>query len=145
MVGRTKNDMRSMATGLESYFVDDNRYPISTTDTARMQVSGVSLFGQVPGPQNSAPEQAGSVTTPVAYMTSYFQDVFSMNPADTFGYYSPNNNGWILFSPGPDGKFDLDWSVYDPSISQPSPELFTYAYDPTNGVTSGGDIWRVKQ
>jgi hypothetical protein len=145
LVSRTKNDMRSMATGIESYFVDNNRYPAMTTDTQHMQVSGISLFGQVPGPRNLVPGENFSLTTPIAYLTSYFQDVFSSNPADTFAYYAPNDQGWILFSPGPDGKFDMDWSVYDPSVAQPSPDVIVFSYDVTNGVFSGGDIWRVKQ
>jgi hypothetical protein len=63
--------------------------------------------------------------------------------------------GWILVSPGPDGDYDLmgEWDVYNPAIAQPSPRLLTgtnkkgsaYTYDPTNGLTSNGDIWRVKQ
>jgi hypothetical protein len=142
---RTRSDMRSMATAIESYFVDHNTYPMMTTDTQHMQVTGMSVFGQVPGPRDMEAGHNTSLTTPVAYMTTYFQDVFATNPADTFAYYAPNDMGWILFSPGPDGKFDLDWSIYDPSIAQPSKEIIASSYDATNGVFSGGDVWRVKQ
>ncbi|PKO16486.1 hypothetical protein CVU37_10935 [candidate division BRC1 bacterium HGW-BRC1-1] len=53
--------------------------------------------------------------------------------------------GWIIWSPGPDEEYDLDWTLYNPDDPQPSPELLTFAYDATNGSVSGGDIFRVKQ
>jgi hypothetical protein len=63
--------------------------------------------------------------------------------------------GWITISPGPDGDYDLttSYTVYNPRWAQPSPQLLTgttpkgaaFTYDPTNGLISGGDVWRVKQ
>lgn len=63
--------------------------------------------------------------------------------------------GWILVSPGPDQVYDLpgDWEAYNPILRQPSERLLTgtnrhgyaFTYDPTNGLFSRGDIWRVKQ
>jgi type II secretory pathway pseudopilin PulG len=62
--------------------------------------------------------------------------------------------GWIKVSPGPDGNYDLAgcYYAYSPAVSQPSaPLLFgtnpkgsAFTYDPTNGLVSDGDIWRVK-
>jgi hypothetical protein len=63
--------------------------------------------------------------------------------------------GFILVSPGPDARYDLpgSYSVYNPGVSQPSllllaganPKGVAFTYDPTNGLVSSGDIWRVKQ
>lgn len=91
-----------------------------------------------------------TLTTPIAYISSLPQDVFSYLDADrTFVYWAPGDKGWILLSAGPDCVFDLDFEtlqkVYDPSISQPSPALLHYAYDPTNGSLSRGDLFRVKE
>lgn len=135
---RAKSDMRSMATGIESYFVDNNKYPPSDTE-GRIRKQGPS---EKPVSSYAGPH----LTTPIAYITSHFPDPFAPDQKQTFGYYQKDDKGWILFSPGPDGKFNLGWEVYDPSQSQPSVELLTrYTYDPTNGVRSAGDIWRVKQ
>jgi type II secretory pathway pseudopilin PulG len=142
-VARTKSDMRSMATALEAYFVDNNTYP-SWTDKPGEGVMRAKANGkEVPG-------FAGpSLTTPIAYLTRHMHDVYApKGKKQTFGYYAPKVNdksGWILWSPGPDMKFDLDWKVYDPSVSQPSPDLLRYVYDPTNGTVSKGDIFRVRQ
>src|SRR5215211_3402823 len=41
-VSRVKNDQRSLATGLEAYYVDNNSYPCAGIDTA-------GTFGTAPG------------------------------------------------------------------------------------------------
>ncbi len=56
--------------------------------------------------------------------------------------------GWIFFSPGLDGDYDLVPSRdFDAAIAQPSAHLLTCgaSYDPTNGTVSNGDIYRVRQ
>ncbi|MBM3334060.1 DUF2092 domain-containing protein [Candidatus Sumerlaeota bacterium] len=114
-----------------------------------------------------------TLTTPIAYITHCPSDLFTPGERATFVYWSvqpgerdPTGKivgkdspvggaGWILVSPGPDGDYDLpeEWDAYNPAIPQPSSRLLTgsnkkgsaFTYDPTNGVTSDGDIWRVKQ
>jgi hypothetical protein len=50
--------------------------------------------------------------------------------------------GWILWSPGPDGRYDIDAARdYDPRVPI-SPSLLEKTYDPTNGAVSAGDVWR---
>lgn len=140
-VSRVKADMRSLATGIESYFVDNNRYPpCDTKGTMRKSAPGEQGIPSFAGPQ---------LTTPVAYLTGYMTDAFAQ-AGQIYAYYvdekpkDPASAGWILVSPGPDGKFDMDWRLYDISKTQPSPELLLRSYDPTNGLISGGDIYRVK-
>ena len=146
MVSRTKNDMRSMATGIESYYVDNNTYPFTTTNSAAMPVHAYSFDGRpVPGPMTKYPDGPASLSTPIAYVTSFFPDPFARITPDTFAYYSPDPNGWVLFSPGPDGKYDFIWELYTSAVAQPSTELIAFMYDPTNGLLSSGDIIRVKQ
>lgn len=55
------------------------------------------------------------------------------------------NAGWILWSPGIDGIYDLTdpASAYDPGAEDPTAGLAPYTWDPTNGIESRGDIWRV--
>ena len=166
-VSRVRSDQRSYATGLESYYIDNNSYPAWTTDSN----SSVNNLGN-PGAGQAdeihtfrVPAQTTdafhTLTTPIAYVTSYFRDPFANTKGATFGYYA-DANGWILISFGPDtdegdtppGDLDANVeTVYKSAISQPSYTLQalsasggdSYTYDPTNGTVSPGDVWRVKQ
>ena len=144
-VSRVKSYMRSLATGLETYYVDNATYPIAVVEGSIRKPGP----GEARVPSFRPGANPSSLTTPIAYMPSYFDDPFGRE-RQTFGYWSATEangvtTGWILFSPGPDGKFDLDWTKYDPTVPQPSPEIIPYFYDPTNGNWSPGDIVRVKQ
>jgi len=104
------------------------------------------------------------------YIASYPVDRYCADRGATYVYWStfpgePNIKvlyretpvggvGWITVSPGPDGDYDVSGSyhVYNPAVPQPSIQLLTgtnakgasLTYDPTNGLISDGDIWRVK-
>ena len=147
-VSRVRSDQRSLATAVEAYFVDSNAYPAWTTDAsnycnpkglAEKTIPSFTLY--------KGSGSAMTITTPIAYMTGLPKDPWAEEGA-TFGFYSVKKDdkpGWVMFSPGPDQKYDLDWKLYDPTVTQPSPELLRYTYDPTNGTVSPGDIIRVKQ
>lgn len=165
-VSRVKADMRSIATGMESYFVDYNCYPLPR-------------YGQVGA--------CYTLTTPVAYLSSVAMkdpfvvysnlDASNAFPGwDTYGYNSFSkkwsdflNGGWSppidpatgqpwyqegvsIRSLGPDRIFDIAdlWPFYcnHPTVPPPSLETFhthwmDLLYDPTNGTKSRGDILRV--
>ena len=111
-----------------------------------------------------------SLTTPVSFLTSFNADPFADTKGGNFGYFNAKESGWLLWSYGPDtdegtGNGEIQskiWglymgqSVYDPYQSNPTLTLMTgtsdapclgmaYNYDTTNGTTSKGDVWRVKQ
>ena len=140
-----------MATAIEAFYVDNNRYPDWATGekSANNNVyPSMSLYN--PDAAKAArrpPEKPYSVTTPISYVTSFFSDAFAPNKGDTFCYYSTRYS-WIMWSPGPDKKYDLNaeniQKLFNPKIPQPSKQLIIYAYDPTNGTKSGGDVFRVK-
>jgi len=151
---RAKSDMRTMATALETYFVDNNAYPDFFTI-----LGGVFL------------------TTPIAYITQIPEDVFriSDNTNTTFPFnlkwyrYSAmpldNATRYIIESTGPDTDMDTYISTgggpmtpdiiamafypgYNPQLFA-EPGLTVNAsvlrydiYDPTNGTISSGDIFR---
>jgi hypothetical protein len=81
---RSKSEMRSIATAVESYFVDWNTYPPDLTVT----------------------------TTPIAYMTKMFKDPFTKDTE--YGYRLDDQKGWIVWSIGPDGEDDFGEKGYDP-------------------------------
>ncbi len=152
-VSRAKADMRTVATALEAYRVDFNRYPRS---------QGIDIIEQRMAP----------LTTPVAYMTKIPDDVFgsqdvefsrwffptSSNPKyRTFDYLTffelptggrehqsiynvlVNDRGfrfgfqWYLASKGPDRQVGLALGPTEAAVP----------YDPTNGTISQGDIIRI--
>ena len=152
-VSRVQSDMRNVAIGFESYYVDENSYP--------------SDYGCGSQYEKFLPRFA-HLTTPIAYISSVPEDVFAQSvidsdpswqfaysfggelvhpypfdygrrkkPGDTgyedpdeWKYYcsQPNQTEWIMRSGGPDriAIYFLDER--------------TTAYDPTNGTTSYGDI-----
>jgi type II secretion system protein G len=101
-VSRAKADIRTIATALESYAVDYNKYP----PTPFWGSSGVLRV---------IPNQ---LSTPVAYITTAnFQDVFLDNTIDAFEYPSPS-----YWCNGNTGALAVSWSpctgsgcsVYEP-------------------------------
>lgn len=127
-VSRVKNDQRSLATALETYYVDNNTYPLAagsssgTTTVTMLKNRGYVATATVPtGTAVAGRNEAGftvapkpavpgltsgvpsffSLTTPISYISSYFTDPFSQGARDTFVYY-PDGPCWILVSYGPD-------------------------------------------
>jgi len=182
-VSRVKSDMRSMATAIETYYVDTNTYPALAINTDlsadRMYVQGASgknargrtfrMRGTAANPNQNA---LNTLTTPVAYITSYFSDPFADTRGLTFRYYA-DRAGYILGSYGPDtdeaNGGSIGWAqgstvapngeagietIYNSQQAQPSVVLLggtgsfggktsAYTYDSTNGTVSKGDVWRV--
>lgn len=176
-VSRARSDMRSLATALESYYVDTNTYPALTLTLNQTPDNNLSAsLTNLPGRTfrlRQSPNVLSTLTTPIAYITSYFSEPFSDTRGLTFRYYA-DRAGWILGSFGPDTDQlvggDMDWNagsvdfsdhdttietIYDSRVSNPSTLLLTgassgtgkgsYTYDPTNGTVSQGDLWRVKE
>jgi len=182
-VSRAKADQRSLATGLEAYYVDNNSFPAMAKGNASANggLAGVT----VPGTAGTSGAKKiltfrvwasgetlrfHTITTPQAYVTSYFSDPFADSKGCSFSYYC-DANGWIVASFGPDtdengsGGFTGDLGLvdgwagtgtetqYTSAIAQPSLQLLTgsaysgecYTYDPTNGTITPGDVYRVKQ
>ena len=71
-VSRTKSDMRTMATGLESYMVDCNGYP-------NCHMYGIATRNYISG-SASDPMILERLSTPVAYLTNVtFRDPFTVS------------------------------------------------------------------
>jgi len=153
-VSRTRSDMRSLATALESYSVDINHYPPDYTD-------GVNTFL----------ERLMHLTSPVAYISNLPEDFFAENIAHStltqsrpyrvgssvsgdvmrpivydyakfdngYDYISvwaeitnqPESVRWAFNSPGPDISEHIFLGFSGLVI-----------YDPTNGTVSKGQIIR---
>lgn len=153
-VARTQADLRAQATAIEAYAVDQNSYPLM----GELLADGSLQLPQ----QNGAGTPAhkflmGSLSTPIAYISSLPTDPFIVSPNVTpawLAYFpryfytnldwfarvtQPNPppvialmkgryGTWILAGAGPDrDRLDLAQHIY---------------YDPTNGTVSNGDLVR---
>ena len=161
-VSRVHTDLRSVATALESYMVDNNMYVGSVHYRSRTvppadqwDMGSVGQKRTFQYMQNSA---VMTLTTPVAYITSLPRDTFADTKQTPFNYWNDREMGWILWSLGPDQTDDigpgdnvdelrnLNNSIYNPAMSNPTLMLIVGpTYDSTNGTTSKGDVYRVKQ
>jgi type II secretion system protein G len=165
-VSRTKSDLRSLATALESYYIDNNAYPINNQLqnlipnwwTWPQGVHRRAIQGYMT--QQCFPQ----MTTPIAYISSVeaFVDVFNhgTNPdtggtrPDFFGYYyryHPEGTFnsrfmWLLGSMGPNNRWNPDIAsaaALRNQVNPPyDPDYVMTPYDPTNGTVSDGNIGR---
>jgi len=125
-VSLVKADLRTFATAIESYHVDNESFPDPTIE-------------------NSLPIL---LTTPIAYLSYIdFVDPYSSgNESPNYRYYLLNADHYLFQGRGPDG--DLEFA--DPmllNVDFEGEELlkFIYSkfeYDSSNGTASSGDIFR---
>src|SRR5688572_27543722 len=115
-VSRVKADLRSIATGVESYRLDHNKYPPGTDNKDNYPAEIGTFLGNLSGgfyafqTRTAAGLAVGKdfagVTTPIAYMTTIPTDVFAGQASGYLTYcYRPaadKANGYILTSAGPD-------------------------------------------
>jgi type II secretion system protein G len=137
-VARAQSDLRTLATGLEAYRLDNNSYP--------------------PTPLSSLGDRSQRLkylTTPVAYISSLPREVFShSNQIDPYPFWSANLTDAIKFTPMffylPEEKnLHGRWSLFSrgPDMDyEAAPEEggggLLIRYDATNGTVSNGDIMR---
>ena len=137
-VSRVRNDLRAIATGMETYFIDWNDYP-ETNDEALIS----------PG-FRAAARGLLRLTTPVPYLALVPFDPFlnetegsAMTGNLTYevastGLTGKQPKGWAAYSCGPDRTDDIGPGAPE----YPAVQLDTTVYDPSNGTISKGDILR---
>lgn len=161
-VSRAKADMRTAATAIEMYYVDNNRYPTGW---------GINVGG------NADMHSLFLLSTPISYITSGdMQDPFfpvkDDEPMNTTIQYDPmtpdgrmdsaynrslnHTSGddyfpwWILISVGPDKEHEFTYAPGDGTGLQARlwnadndlEAFLDVFYDPTNGTVSRGNIYR---
>jgi len=154
-IARVMSDQRSLATALETYYVDQNIYPAQARDGGTYGTSGVkeNYNYYIPNvtatlqktdsfavnPIASTANNFGlmTLTTPVSYMSTYPSDAFATTKGATFFYYTQGSN-WILWSDGPDGDSNtysalagdasgtpVEKNIVTNGVSLPSPTLLS--------------------
>ncbi len=129
-VSRARADMRTMATAVESYMVDNNRYPVNVEFQNVMHAPNV-------------------LTTPIAYLTSVPHDPFRQIADDDrlrrFEYHNVKQkveeqaSGW----PPNDLQRYGDWRLV--SLGPGQQHQPWMPYDPTNGTISEGNVLRTQR
>lgn len=163
-VSRVTTDMRTLATAMETYRLDNNGYPeyaviITPPGTAIQDpatVHGQDYFehlSRVPGL---------SITTPIAYISTIPSDIFAVNNFSgptpqvwDYSYKNSRQNSRIFTGDrssepwlGPNGeKLLQDWGEWRLSSGGPDGTRIddikrNLIYDPSNGTISKGDIVR---
>lgn len=102
-VSRVKSDMRSLATAIEAYFVDNNEYPsmASGNEGANSFAPAGSGAAQACTFRIRVGNEISTLTTPIGYISGYFGDAFAVSNNTTFQYRQYKNT-WLLWSWGPD-------------------------------------------
>jgi prepilin-type N-terminal cleavage/methylation domain-containing protein len=144
-IARVKSDLRTVSLAWEAYAVDNDRYPVDWDNN----------------PAGGQPTQIGlvQVTTPVAYLTSFPVDPFSVMKSPTSNEFQPHfeiascSFAYCIYSLGPNFIEEFDGNDQWPDgITDGTPgsvgKMYTgpicmRPYDPTNGVISDGDVHRL--
>lgn len=146
-VARAKADMRTIATALETYNVDNNNHYVPNYDSG--------IYQQHPGSES---ESYAALTSPIPYITAVPKDPFGPNPdaptrENYFEYYADDsvqadptyneptraywaNTGthWLVTSIAPDRKLQI--------LSRQLENVTSLLYDASNGTVSPGDFGR---
>ncbi len=153
-VSRGKADMRTIATAIEAYRVDQNKYPFtqqSQEGRYALLTTPIAYITSIP-PDPFGSGTLGTWTYPTGYMAYYTYDfivkysITSWGPLFGTTYWTnvimrgalvtaPDSKEWYLASAGPDKRVGLD--------PMNNPECPATPYDPTNGSVSPGDVQRI--
>ena len=159
------SDMRTLDDALAKYYEDHGAFPewAEGDQGANRHLSPAALSYSIPTFRVwTTEEEREEFTTlltaiaegyPVGYITNYYSDPYARGiksnrvkknePGPTYGYFS-DEDGWILFSAGPDYDYDIDpVTDFDSHDPERITALELKAYDPTNGTYSNGDIFRI--
>jgi type II secretory pathway pseudopilin PulG len=147
-VSRVRAEMRTVATALEAYAVDNGHYPFT-------------VHFYEPSPLN----KLVPLTSPISYITAVPRDPFSRTrsllddvlppeePRDIYMYntgvasFGVGSNPaerslqmqWSLTSAGPDLELEFPYYAFSPTFIE-SNRYLVFVYDPTNGTVSRGEI-----
>lgn len=146
--GRIKADMRSTAHAIEEFRAKERHYPgiipmaSFTSNQHALGELGVGALYTIDPGTSSVP----GLTTPVAYITSLFTDVFAQAGNQLHGdrlplaYYTDGKR-WILFSIGFDGMYQIrPRQILESTSPTTNAKLLNWTFDVTNGAISRGDI-----
>lgn len=136
-VTRTQADMRSVATAVEAYRTDYDKYPPHNDTPCDLTVlsTPVSYITTIPfdifqSPRNPNWERTGPYYTWQDLLDIYYGRNSDWGGDDWLARRVSEGKMWSLSSPGPDLVVDMDHNA-------------SAIYDPSNGTISRGDVIRL--
>jgi len=139
-VSRARTDMRTMATAIEAYRVDTNRYPYTIHDF-NADLDGYGLQYRV----DDTLTLPVCITTPVAYITSLVPDVFKIGKSISGPNTGPSLGKAYVHGDPRDATFmylnlqqDEQWSL------EGSPSFYSYTTPGSSGYRQM-DVWGLWQ
>jgi prepilin-type N-terminal cleavage/methylation domain-containing protein len=151
-VSRVKADMRTVATAMESYYVDNNKYPWSRNSASAGQYNRGGL------------QSVTMLSTPIAYIsdtrvrdpfregthislpTIQYVNIWMYRVEDRNPPWTAGNTGWAVASYGPTDKDPPIGAWAGTTKDEPQTVgggyMSNFAYDATNGTISKGYIFR---
>ena len=145
---RAIGEQEMLLIALQSYYVDKGMYPLNTKAGQPLDSDLLTLttpiayisrlpkdpFEETPLPQyqqySISPKNAPTLSKIQGYR---YVNYLQMSPKKPLMYSPQGGVAWfVLMSPGPDYKLNYDYSVIPPKV---------LVYNPTNGTTSGGDVY----
>ena len=155
-VSRMNASLRTAALAMESYFTDNNHYPLTTytpfgtypleerwklwPGALTTPISFISSEAPLVDVFRAAHGYKTQLANEIMYLPSEFYTVkYGNNVPATYTAQVNRYGYWVLRSAGPDTWYqNFLWMKGD----YDNGGWFLGSYDPTNGTVSGGDIYR---
>ncbi|MCX7044414.1 MAG: hypothetical protein NTX50_02870 [Candidatus Sumerlaeota bacterium] len=127
--------MRSLATALEAYYIDNNAYPPWSTgekgENGSLKPSHESYHMPTFRTYDGENDKYASLSTPISYITSFPRDPLTPGGKShaSYVYYTgallhTTATAWILISAGPDRYYDINpFEDFFPDTLPTSPAL----------------------
>ena len=165
-VSRVRADMRSQAVALEAYHTDHNNYPtfhwtqfttqsdaFATNPVYEWFTGGIASLAPIYSDTGTPFEGPYPLTSPIAYITSMFDDPFHMvegdDPYDTRHFMYVNMVYWYTSGTMIDPsiyptmlRMYGSWRMTSAGPDKSRHETIHMLYDPTNGTVTPGQIHR---
>ncbi len=156
-IARTQGDMQAYSVAIESYRLDQNRYPTVSNcgaipDPLRRSgglvlavltspISYISVLYKDPfNEDGEAPTPSGNILNPFGlywYMDRYGRAYGSCGAASAARFFTSDAQEWSMKSVGPDKYENVN------EYAGSSAKAFVYVlYDISNGLNSYGDVYR---
>lgn len=130
-VSVTQANLRGLSSALDAFFDTHGQYPV-------IEASGPPNISHAIF--RTAEGKTVNLTPPVAYIRELpFDPYRGDGQSDVYQYGSNGRDGYIVTSYGSDGVSDIDETRYEESVRFAS----SVQYDSSNGMQSGGDIFRI--
>jgi hypothetical protein len=139
-VKKSNQDLDMITKALDTYYVDNNSYPPG--DLCKTRYPSKENTFQIPI----------ILTTPIAYLDNLPHDPCNHNGDNLYEYgcgtTKKGNWYYIVTAYGNDVISNIDEQKYNPDIpewAKDSIQSSGLTFDPTNGITSLGDFWRISK